>query len=193
MARAGQAPPICMALVAGLALRFERSSFEEAAMVMIRAAVAADAPRICEIYNHYVQTTVITFEEKAVTPPEMTQRIADVTATFPWLVYEAGGTILGYAYAAAWHKRSAYRYSVESTIYLAPDATRQGVGRQLYGMLIRELRAAGLHCMLGGIALPNEPSVALHEKLGFTKIGHIKEVGWKLDRWVDVGYWQLVL
>lgn len=160
---------------------------------MIRAATASDAERICGIYNHYIRTTTITFEEQALQAEDLAQRIADVTANLPWLVYEAGGAVAGYAYAAAFHQRSAYRHSVESTIYLAQDARGNGIGRELYAALIARLRAQGLHCVLGVIALPNPASVALHERLGFEKVGHLAEVGRKLGRWIDVGYWQLML
>jgi phosphinothricin acetyltransferase len=160
---------------------------------MLRNCTPADADRICAIYNHYVLETVVTFEERPVTVDEMARRIADVTARYPWLVYESNGEVCGYAYAAPWKERSAYRYSVESTIYLAPQVTGQGIGTLLYAALLDALRGTEVHCAVGGVSLPNEASVALHEKLGFTKIGHFREVGWKFDRWVDVGYWQIVL
>ena len=160
---------------------------------MIRTAGAADAPRICEIYNHYIENTVVTFEETPVTAREIAGRIVEVTRQFPWLAYEENGAVIGYAYASVWHKRSAYRYSVESTIYLMPGATGRGVGTKLYGALLERLRSPELHCVIGGIALPNAGSVALHEKLGFEKVGHLAEIGWKLGRWVDVGYWQRIL
>jgi phosphinothricin acetyltransferase len=160
---------------------------------MIRAARAGDAARICAIYNHYIESTVVTFEEEPVEPAEIASRMADVTANLPWLVYERDGALAGYAYASTWHKRSAYRFGVESTIYLAPDATGKGIGSRLYGALLAQLRERRLHCVVGVIALPNPGSVALHEKLGFAKIGHLKEIGWKFGRWVDVGHWQLML
>jgi L-amino acid N-acyltransferase YncA len=162
-------------------------------VTMIRSALSDDAPQICEIYNHYVETTVITFEENAVPNTEMSRRIADTTARFPWLVTEIDGAIAGYAYATTWKSRSAYRFSVESAIYLKPELTGRGIGDELYAALIAELRERRLHSVIGGIALPNPASIALHEKLGFRKIGVFPEVGWKLDTWVDVGYWELVL
>jgi phosphinothricin acetyltransferase len=161
--------------------------------MMLRACQPSDAPRICEIYNHYVRETVITFEEKDVSEQEMARRIEDVTHQYPWLVWEQSGSIAGYAYATAWKARSAYRFSVESTVYIAPNCTRRGGGMQLYRALVAELRRRNVHTVIGGIALPNEASIALHEKLGFAEIGRFKDVGWKLGRWVDVGYWQLIL
>jgi phosphinothricin acetyltransferase len=159
----------------------------------IRACTVADAAAICAIYNRYVRETVVTFEEEPVSEAEMARRITDVTARFPWLVAEEGGAIVGYAYATPWRVRSAYRFSVESTVYVARGHMGRGVGSVLYRELIEALRKLRVHVAVGGIALPNEASVALHEKLGFRKIGQFAEIGRKLDRWVDVGYWQLIL
>jgi len=160
---------------------------------MIRSATPADADAICAIYNHYVRNTVVTFEEVPVEAAEMQQRIADVQALFPWLVAEENGRLIGYAYAARWRVRSAYRYSVESTVYLAPDLGGRGWGTRLYRDLLGRLETAGVHAVMGGIALPNVASVALHEKLGFRKVAHFEAVGWKEQRWIDVGYWQRML
>jgi phosphinothricin acetyltransferase len=160
---------------------------------MIRLASRQDAETIAEIYNHYVQHTVITFEEERVLPGEMAERIERVSGSYPWLVVEEEGEVSGYAYATRWRERASYRLSVESTVYLAPQRTGRGLGTMLYTALLDRLREARFHCILGGIALPNAASVALHEKLGFRKVAELKEVGTKLDRWVDVGYWQLIL
>lgn len=160
----------------------------------VRTALPADAAAICAIYNSYVTTTTITFEEDAVAEPDMAERIADVGAAgLTWLVAEAGGKVVGYAYATKWRVRPAYRYSVESTVYVDPAFVGQGVGRALYGVLLDELRQRGMHVVIGGIALPNEGSVGLHEKLGFYKVAHFAEVGMKFGRWIDVGYWELKL
>jgi len=160
---------------------------------VIRPAAPADAPRICEIYNHHVRETVVTFEEQPVASDEMARRIAEVTAGFPWLISEIDGSMVGYAYASSWKRRSAYRFAVESTIYLAAEFFGRGLASGLYRALIVDMRSRGLHCAIGGIALPNPASITLHEKLGFVHIGHFREVGWKFGRWVDVGYWELVL
>jgi L-amino acid N-acyltransferase YncA len=160
---------------------------------MIRSCTVADARAICAIYNPYVQETVITFEEEPVSTAEMARRIGDVKARLPWLVAEEGGAIVGYAYATPWKVRSAYRYSVETTVYVAPGQERRGFGTALYRGLIDTLRVLGVHCAVGGVALPNAASIALHEKLGFRKIGQFVEIGRKFDRWVDVGYWELIL
>lgn len=165
----------------------------DAGGTMIRGATAADAAPVCCIYNHYVSHTVVTFEEQPLAIETMAERMDRVLTSHPWLLFQDGGEILGYAYADAWKIRSAYRYSVESTVYLRPDAVGRGIGSQLYSALVRALRAQRVHAVIGGVALPNPASVALHQKLGFRPIGIFREVGWKFDRWIDVGYWQLLL
>lgn len=160
---------------------------------MIRLATPNDAPSICRIYNHYVIHTVVTFEDTPVDEQEMAQRIKTTLNNFPWFVFEESGEVAGYAYANSWKSRAAYRRTVESTVYVDKNHMRKGTGLALYTELIRELKRRSLHSMLGGIALPNDASIALHEKLGFKKVGHLHEVGWKLERWIDVGYWELLL
>jgi L-amino acid N-acyltransferase YncA len=160
---------------------------------MIRAATADDAGAVAAIYNHYIATTTISFEEQPVAATEMAGRIANVGATLPWLVCEQDGVVMGYAYATPWRVRSAYRFSVESSVYVSPEHGRMGIGSRLYRALLDELRTRGLHMVIGGIAQPNEASVALHESMGFEKVAHFKEVGMKFGRWVDVGYWELRL
>lgn len=159
----------------------------------IRPVSDLDAAAICEIYNHYVQHSIITFEETAVTADEMKGRIKAISAAWPWLVAEEKGRIVGYAYAGKWKSREAYRYAVESTVYLHPDSCGKGLGKRLYAALIKELSRRSVHTVIAGIALPNVASVALHEKMGFVKVAQFKEVGWKFGQWIDVGYWELVL
>ncbi len=160
---------------------------------MIRAATVNDAAAIAAIYNHYIEHTAITFEEEAVAAEQMQSRIQTVQqAQLPWLVLEEQGTVLGYAYATPWRVRSAYRFSVESTVYLHKDAGGRGLGSQLYTELLAQLQQCGRRVVIGGIALPNQASVALHEKLGFEKVAHFAQVGLKFERWTDVGYWQLI-
>ena len=160
---------------------------------MIRLATSEDAASICDIYNHYVRETVVTFEEQPVAAEAMAKRIADIEVRLPWLVWEEGGRVLGYAYASPWKVRAAYRHSVEASIYLAPTATGRGIGSRLYRAIIQDVRGRGIHCLIGGAALPNEASVALHEKLGFEKVAQFRQVGFKFGRWIDVAYWELVL
>ncbi|MBB3213357.1 phosphinothricin acetyltransferase [Herbaspirillum sp. Sphag1AN] len=159
----------------------------------IRPVTVADAAAICEIYNHYVTTTGISFELEPVSVEQMTQRITDIASRYAWLVYEEQGRVLGYAYASQWKPRLAYRYSVESSVYLAADSGGKGVGAQLYGALFAQLKQREVHVIMAGIALPNAASIGLHEKMGFVKVGHFREVGNKFDQWLDVGYWQLIL
>jgi phosphinothricin acetyltransferase len=160
---------------------------------MIRPCTPKDAAKICDIYNHYVLETVVTFEEVPVSEVDMAQRIAEASSRLPWFVWEQGGIILGYAYATPWKARAAYRHAVEASIYLAHDATGRGLGTQLYKALIADLRRRDLHCVIGGAALPNPASVALHEGLGFTKVAEFQEVGFKFGKRVNVAYWELVL
>jgi phosphinothricin acetyltransferase len=160
----------------------------------IRPASPADAERICAIYNHYVASTTISFEEEPVAAADIAQRIADVAAAqLPWLVMEEGSKLIGYAYATKWRVRAAYRFAVESSVYFDPGYVGQGGGRALYEALLAELRQRELHLVIGGIAQPNEASVRLHERLGFQKVAHFSEVGLKFGQWIDVGYWQLKL
>lgn len=158
---------------------------------MVRDITDADCPAIARIYNHYVANTIVTFEEQPVPPEEMAVRVREVRdAGLPWLVAELDGEVAGYACASRWKGRCAYRFSAEITVYIHPDHSGKGLGSMLYGELFPILRSNGTHVVIGGIALPNEASVALHEKFGMEKVGHFREVGYKLGRWVDVGYWQ---
>jgi L-amino acid N-acyltransferase YncA len=162
--------------------------------VHLRPATLDDAAVLAAIYEPYVLSTTITFEEEVVSVAAMRQRLADTQmAQLPWLVCEEQGAVVGYAYAGPWHKRSAFRYTVEGSVYLRMDARGRGLGLPLYSALIHELRERGYHSVIGGIALPNEASVALHEKLGFQKAAHYSEAGYKFQRWIDIGYWQLRL
>lgn len=162
--------------------------------IAVRAAAPADAEAVAGIYNHYVTQTLATFEERPVSASGMLARIREVQAVpLPWLVAEAGGNVVGYAYATRWKGRAGYRLSVETTAYLRPGHEGRGIGSKLYGRLLAMLGECGIHAAMGGIALPNEASVALHEKFGFRKVAHFHEVGSKFDWWVDVGYWQRIL
>lgn len=160
--------------------------------MIVRACEQRDVDSICDIYNYYIENTIITFEEVPVTQREIADRISACTQSLPWLVCETGDTIVGYAYATRWHGRSAYRYSVEVTVYVRHGEDGKGYGQALYTKLL-QLLAGKYHAIVAGISLPNESSVRLHEKFGFRKVAHFSEVGRKFDRWVDVGYWQKVL
>lgn len=160
---------------------------------MIRKVSISDAADICSIYNEYIIKTQITFEEVALSAEEMASRVSAITQNYPWLVDEEDGRIVGYAYASKWKERSAYRNTVEAGIYLAPNFIGKGIGTKLTEALIRDLRAQSIHSVLCGIALPNPESIALCEKFGFQEVGQFKEVGFKFNRWIDVGYWELIL
>lgn len=162
---------------------------------MIRDARPKDAEGVVAIYNHYVRNTTTTFEEVDVAVSDMAARMAGASAQHPWLVAEAdpSGEVLGYAYATPWRSRSAYRRTVEISVYLLPDGGGRGLGTQLYEELLARLAATEARAVIGGVALPNEASVRLHERLGFEKVAHFQQVGFKHGRWVDVGYWQRLL
>jgi L-amino acid N-acyltransferase YncA len=160
----------------------------------LRDATASDGASLANIYNYYIDHTVVTFEEERVDGAEMSRRIGDVqSAGLPWLVVEDAGRVAGYAYAATWRTRVAYRYCTEVTVYLDKDRFRRGLGTALYEALFPRLERSGMHVLLGCIALPNEASIALHENFGMKKVAHFEEVGFKFGRWIDVGYWQMNL
>lgn len=162
--------------------------------VVVRPAVEADAESVARIYNYYVENTVITFEEQPVPDREMAARMAEVQRRgLPWLVAELEGRIIGYSHASPWKTRSAYRHSVETTIYLLNGFEGCGIGRVLYAALLPILREKSVHAVIGGAAQPNPASGRLHERLGFEPVGTFRQVGFKQGRWVDVAYWQLVL
>jgi phosphinothricin acetyltransferase len=160
--------------------------------VRLRAATPADAAAIAAIYGHYVTGSTVSFETEPPTVAEMRARIEACGDRYPWLVAEEDA-LLGYAYATAFRPRLAYRYAVETTVYLAPGAGGRGIGRALYGSLIATLEAQGFAQAIGAVTLPNPASVRLHEKLGFTEAGIYRQVGYKLGCWLDVGLWQRAL
>ena len=159
----------------------------------IRQAEEKDAGQLCEIYNHYVRKTVITFDLEDKDEQDFKTELSQLIAEFPYQVAVQGDKILGYAYASAWKKRRAYQNTVESSIYMNPEFTSMGIGYHLYLNLINKLRKTGVHSVIAGISLPNVTSVRLHEKIGFHKVAHFREVGRKFDKWVDVGYWELLM
>ena len=161
---------------------------------MIRDATETDADRIVEIYNYYVSDTIITFELDEVQAPAMRTRMREVTeADLPWIVIEVEGVVQGYAYASPFSERAAYRHSVTTSVYLAHTARGRGLGIALYASLLERLRAGSSHLAVARISLPNDHSVSIHERFGFTHVGTLTEVGRKFDQWIDVGYWQLPL
>ena len=161
--------------------------------IVVLPVAADDAAPIARIYNHYVADSIVTFEEEPVVAAEMRSRIeAILSASLPWFVAVDGTEVVGYAYASPWKPRRGYRFSVEVTVYLDPARAHSGIGSKLYSKLLPTLASAGFHSAMGGIALPNDASVRLHEKFGFEKVAHFKESGIKFGQWIDVGYWQLL-
>ncbi|MDR1416689.1 MAG: GNAT family N-acetyltransferase [Prevotellaceae bacterium] len=160
---------------------------------MIRRVNEEDAGAVAAIYSYYVAHTTISFETEPVSEEDMRERIARISAEYPYFVYEKDGVVVGYCYAALWKKRRAYSRTVESTVYISPDHRREGIGIALMDKLIGELRKMCVHAVIACIYIPNDGSVAMHEKLGFTKASHFRQVGWKFGRWLDVGDWELVL
>lgn len=152
---------------------------------------AEDAAAISEIYNYYVTDTVVTFEIDPIDAKTMRQRIEEISARFPYLVYEQDGKVLGYCYASTWRSRAAFDHTVETTVYLHKEWIGKGLGHLLYQELVGRLRTANFHVAVAGITLPNTQSVALHEKFGFRKVAHFTEVGNKFGKWLDVGFWEL--
>ena len=157
----------------------------------IRLVTSADAAAIAAIYRPYVEQSRISFEEQSPDAAEMERRIrGDVPGYHPWLVAEERGRLLGFASSAPFRRRPAYRWTVETGIYVAEDATGRGIGRLLLSRLLGVLEAQGYAAAIGAIALPNEASVALHERLGFSHTGTYRQVGFKMGEWLDVGLWQ---
>lgn len=162
---------------------------------MIRAATQDDSVAICDIYNYFITDSVVTFEEQKITADDIKQRLqATYLDNLPWLVkVDDLNNIIGYAYANKWRLRSAYRYTVEVTVYLTSKAQGQGLGSQLYLALFAQLKQLAIHEVLGCITLPHDQSIALHEKLGMKKVAHFEKVGFKFNQWHDVGFWQMSL
>jgi phosphinothricin acetyltransferase len=152
---------------------------------VIRPATAADAARIAEIYRPYVTETAISFEE---TPPDAAEILSRMEASHLWLVDDTGEEIRGYAYATRWRSRHAYRFTAETTVYVASEHHGRGVGRTLYEELLGQLTGLGFVTVVAGITLPNDRSVEFHRSLGFTDVGRFPEVGFKFDTWYDTGW-----
>lgn len=156
--------------------------------LLIRTAREHDAAAVASIYRPYVTDSWISFEEEAPDAAEMARRTA--RPLYPWLVAELDGNVVGYASTSPMRDRAAYRWSVETGIYLDAKAQGRGIGRQLLKAHLDLLERQGFVTAIAGVSLPNEASVALHEKLGFTLSGIERGVGFKFGQWVDVGRWQ---
>lgn len=163
-------------------------------MVSIRDAdPARDAAACAAIYAPHVESSPVSFEERAPDAGEMAARIERYGASHAWLVAEGKGRVLGYAYATAFNERPAYRWSTFVSVYVAEETRGEGIGRALYEVLFERLRERGFRTACAGITLPNEASEALHGRLGFELVGVNREIGWKQGAWRDVGWYQLEL
>lgn len=160
----------------------------------IRAATAADAPSVLAIYSPFVRRTAVSFELEPPSVADVAGRIERALVRWAWLVAETERDgVVGYAYGGEHRARVAYRFAVETSVYLADSARGSGLGRRLYEELLSRLTARGYCTAYAGITLPNPASVRLHEALGFRVIGVFSRAGWKFDAWHDVGWWQLEL
>ncbi|NML06932.1 GNAT family N-acetyltransferase [Sphingomonas sp. G-3-2-10] len=166
-------------------------------MIAIRAATPDDAAAIAAIYAPHVLTGTVSFETDPPDARQMRTRMAASEGLYPWMVVTTGGPedggVIGYAYATRFRDRPAYKYVVETSIYLTEASSGSGVGRLLYKALIDTLRAQGFVHAIGAIALPNDRSIRLHEGVGFQRGGVYREVGYKHGQWIDVGIWQCEL
>lgn len=158
--------------------------------MLVRQIQASDADRVAEILNFYIANTTITFRKDAMLPEEVCRSIEKTKEKYDWLALELEGNLVGFAYYGSFREKEAYRFTVESTIYLHPEYGGKGYGKILYNALIDNARQKGFKEMIGGIALPNVASIKLHTALGFEKVAHFKNIGFKFDRWIDVGFWQ---
>ena len=163
-------------------------------MTRIRPATVDDAAAIAQIYAPYVTDTAISFEKETVSAAQIAERMQSFDGLYPWLVAaEAGDSVIGYAYGTQFRTRPAYRFAVETSIYLEPSAQGRGLGTQLYRTLLDALAAQGFTQAIAGITLPNDASVRVHDRVGFKLVGVYKDIGYKLGRWHDVGRYQCPL
>ncbi len=160
---------------------------------LLRLARADDFSAIAEITNHYIRTTAIHFAAHDIRADELAEQHRVGGDVHPWLVAEVDGTVRGYAKASRWRERDAYRFTCETGVYVEHRWLGRGLGRALMQRLIRLLGDQGYRSIVAGVALPNDPSVRLHEALGFRSVGVVRDAGFKFEKWHDVGFWQLRL
>jgi phosphinothricin acetyltransferase len=157
---------------------------------VVRAFEAQDVAPANALTNHFIAHTPIHFGLEVSTDEAFEALWRAGRERFPWLAAEVDGVFAGYCKAGLWRERAAYAHTVETGIYVAQSQRGRGVGVALYGALFEALSARGIHTVVAGITLPNEASVRLHERVGFSPVGVFREVGRKFDRWHDVGFWQ---
>lgn len=156
----------------------------------IRFATSADASAILAIYAPFITESSVSFEYEVPTAVEFAGRIQTIQQQYPYLVAEVNGRLIGYAYASKHRDRTAYQWSVETSVYIHPDGHRQGIARQLYTALFDYLRRQGYYSAYAGITLPNLESEAFHQTMGFERVGVFKSIGYKMEVWHDVVWWQ---
>jgi phosphinothricin acetyltransferase len=161
--------------------------------VEIRLATLADAEAVLEIYKPFITDTVVTFEEIVPSVSEFRERMASILKESPYLVCLVNGRIIGYAYASAYRSRASYRWNREVTVYIHPDGQKKNIGTALYYALIEILKRQNFANLLAVVTLPNEGSARLHERVGFTSCAVFRQVGYKMNQWHDVGWWELAL
>jgi phosphinothricin acetyltransferase len=161
--------------------------------MLIRDFGPGDVAGACALTNHYIAHTAVHFGLTPQADAEFEAMWRSGCERYPWLAAEVDGRFAGYAKAGLWRSREAYALTAEVSVYVEPAFHGRGVGRALYGALIERLRAGGFHTAVGGVTLPNQASVRLHEAMGFRHVGTFREVGRKFDQWHDVGWWQLML
>jgi phosphinothricin acetyltransferase len=162
-------------------------------VTLVRPVTPGDAGAVAGIYAPIVRDTAISFELEPPDADVISERIVTLTATHPWLVLDIDGEVRGYAYAGPFKDRPAYRWSVETTIYLGEEIRGRGLGRVLYSALIDELIGDGFASAFAGITRPNPASEALHGSVGYRMIGVFPRAGYKLGEWHDVGWWHRAL
>jgi len=162
--------------------------------MQVRPAVLADAAEVAAIYNYYIETSHATFELEPVDAAGMEDRMKEtLDRGYPFFVAGENGRIDGYAYGRYFRPRAAYRHSIEVSVYIRNGHEGRGIGKMLYDELFPAIFAGDYHAIIAGVSLPNDASVRLHESYGFEKVAHFREVGFKFGRWIDVGYWELLI
>ena len=161
--------------------------------MMIRPIEQSDIANVLAIYEYYIINSPATFEEEVPSLESFTERINTILEKYPYLVYEEDGEILGYAYAGPFRTRIAYRFSTEVSVYIHKDHFGKGLGKALYGALLPIVKKQGFHTAIGGLTMPNEASVRLHEHFGFKKVAEFQDSGFKFGQWHNTGFWQLML
>lgn len=162
-------------------------------LFMIRKVQPADVPQITAIYNYYITNSTATFDETPYTEEHMAGIVNEISSRYPYYIYEENGQVAGYCYAHPWKERSAFRYAAESSVYVSPDFTNRGIGRDLMQTVIAECRRMGFHSLIACITVENEPSEAMHRSLGFRQVSMFDEVGFKFGRWLGIVDYELML